>query len=134
MLPEMGSPQMIGIVFGCTVFAATLVSVGLLLVFGGSFERMKLEAESGPQPVSLDHKLFPALYCATLVLCHARLVPCSGCTMLVCNILACNMLVCNMLVCRTRVVLRSCVTLVLCHARLVQYPWCATLVLCHARV
>ncbi|KAJ1458428.1 hypothetical protein M885DRAFT_614287 [Pelagophyceae sp. CCMP2097] len=55
-LPAMDSPQMVGIVFGCTVFCATLTAVAMLLIFGGSFERMKLEAEQGPQPVIFETK------------------------------------------------------------------------------
>ena len=45
-------PQLIGIAAGCSVFVATILTVGVLLVQGGSIERLKkeLNGEAPPPP------------------------------------------------------------------------------------
>ncbi|CAN0341450.1 unnamed protein product [Ectocarpus sp. 6 AP-2014] len=60
------TPQTIGLVMGVVVFCCTLLAILLLLIYGGSFERMRQQAETyngvGPSALKQSLKPRPELY------------------------------------------------------------------------
>lgn len=50
-LADMPQAQRYGIVFGCMVFTLTITAVVMLLIFGGSFQRIAVQAETGDSTI-----------------------------------------------------------------------------------
>lgn len=55
-LSQLPTAQRYGIVFGILTFTATITTVFVLLVFGGSFERLAEQAASGEATIPYPHK------------------------------------------------------------------------------
>eukprot|EP00752_Nemacystus_decipiens_P001899 g1829.t1 len=71
------TPQLIGLVMGVIVFCCTVLATFLLLIFGGSFQRMREQAEtySGEGPDALKHSLKPRPELYDELLDAARTLP-----------------------------------------------------------
>jgi hypothetical protein len=54
-LSDMPTAQRYGILFGCLVFVCTVSAVVTLLIMGGSFQRIKQQAETGETTVVAPH-------------------------------------------------------------------------------
>lgn len=54
-LAHMPAAQRYGILFGCLTFVCTLTAVACLLIFGGSFERISEQAQTGDATIPHAH-------------------------------------------------------------------------------
>jgi len=55
-LADLPSAQRYGILFGCVVFIGTVTAVLLLLVLGGSFQRLAEQTKTGAVTIAYDYK------------------------------------------------------------------------------